>query len=173
MLLQISRDIALVLSLHARVVTPRIQALCLVNSPRVYPRVPSSKGRGGVWVVRSNWLELVETTIDRTRLIYKTETSFHSAFFLQIPFFISNLPLSTHIIMKFALAALPLLSVALAQSSASSALASASEAVSSASGAVSSAAESATGSSTASGAMPSQSGMADASYLTAVLGALT
>ena len=71
--------------------------------------------------------------------------------------------------MKFALAALPLLSVALAQSE------SASSVVASASSALSSAAGSATGSasSTASGAMPSQSGMADAGYLQQVLGALT
>jgi crotonobetainyl-CoA:carnitine CoA-transferase CaiB-like acyl-CoA transferase len=62
--------------------------------------------------------------------------------------------------MKFALAALPLLSVALAQSSASSAVASAAESVTG------------SASSTASGEMPMQSGMAGADYLTAVLGAL-
>lgn len=68
--------------------------------------------------------------------------------------------------MKFALAALPLLSVALAQSSASSAVASASEAVSSA-------VASGSASSTASGEMPMQSGMVDATYIQQVLGALT
>jgi hypothetical protein len=68
--------------------------------------------------------------------------------------------------MKFALAALPLLSVALAQSESGSSV------VSSASAALSSAAASAT-SGASSAAMPSQSGMADATYLQQVLGALT